>query len=68
MNWIPMNEKKPTKSGYYLVTYADFARKEDRVEVDSWDDLGEFWDVFGNYVKAWAELPEPYRRTQNEAD
>ena len=65
MYWIPMKKFQPMREGFYLVTYHHYARNEEIVDVDYWDDLGEFWDEHKDTVTAWAELPNPYREAQN---
>ena len=65
VNWIPMDVKQPSKPGQYLVTHYSKGDKEYTIDIDDWDDLGEFWELCGDSVTAWAELPEPYREAQN---
>lgn len=70
MNWIPMTKQKPSTGGYYLVTYCvkykEPMEAQFYVEVDYWDDLGEFWEVYRADVIAWAELPSPYKAERKE--
>ena len=65
-NWRPMKAHAPAKEGQYLVTYYSTGDKRNEIETDYWDDLGHFWEAFGDRVLAWAELPEPYTGDSND--
>lgn len=57
-HWIPVTERLPKRSGYYLVT-----RRTGTVNKCLYQD--GYW--YGNWtVTAWMPLPEPYK--EGEAD
>ena len=64
MNWIPMSEKKPSEEGFYLITYHHDTWNDEFIDVDYWDEVGEYWGDHNDTVTAWSELPEPYRKVQ----
>lgn len=59
--WVPVSERLPGNSGYYLVTCGDDARSQ---EVDLYHhEMNRFvmYDVI-----AWMPLPEPYKAERRE--
>ena len=66
IEWIPVTEQLPEKSGHYLVTLIDDDNGEPWVSADDYFVYG--WDDFGDEVVAWAEPPEPYRGLKNETE
>ena len=54
--WIPVSERLPVPGKIYLVTVLD--NGEPRVFIDAYFTYG--FSGNGEYVTAWAELPEPY--------
>lgn len=59
IEWIPVTERQPGKSGHYLVTLIDDNNGEPWVSADDYFVYG--WDDFGDEVVAWAEPPEPWK-------
>lgn len=57
--WIPIGDRPPEKNDRYMTTIC--------FENKSWVEMQYYngeWDFFDNYVVAWAELPEPYKRSE----
>lgn len=70
--WIPVEERLPEESAYYLVTIEDYgmpyswikwlASSDDyNIEKSEWRELDD-----GEKVIAWQPLPEPYRPERSE--
>ena len=71
MDWIPIAERLPEKSDYYLVSVRGYnPDKSEKIEfyVEEtyfWSDIKEFVrkngrPVYGK-INAWMDLPTPYR-------
>lgn len=67
MNWIPVSERLPEKSGLYLVTYREWDLWKgtwgiSHIRILSyWIDLKR-WNIKSPVdVRAWMPLPEPYQ-------
>ena len=60
IEWIPVTERLPEKSGHYLITVvSDVTDGEPTVFTDDYFVYG--WDDWGDDVVAWAIKPEPWR-------
>ena len=58
--WIPVSERLPEKTGWYLCTLSGHSRT--MVDICRFNTAnGKFWGGVIEYnVVAWAELPKPY--------
>lgn len=66
--WININERKPEKSGYYLITHKEPWLYDPGVSMGYYySDKGCFEYVDGEkYITAWMEIPKPYEGDLNE--
>lgn len=58
MEWHTNN---PKTTDLYLVTLNNPYAQERCVDADWFNAKISDWTRYGNYVVAWAELPEPYK-------
>ena len=65
--WIPVTERLPEKDGMYLVSISPSSRLEKRVDTDFYSHFG-VWQIFGKFVTAWCELPDPYKESEVDDD
>lgn len=67
--WHPFPKEKPTEEKQYLISFYVCEEKRSGVDIDFYNPEHDVWDVYddGAYtrVTAWAELPEPYNRRNN---
>lgn len=54
IDWHSYIEKKPEKTGYYIIYYTIL----NRVAFDFWHNDKQEWDKYGEYILAWAYLPK----------
>lgn len=69
IKWHPFPKEKPKKKGRYLVTAFDSEDKTVKpyVIVDRWrKKWGHFWATPDWDVLAWAKMPKPYRKPDQE--
>ena len=72
--WIPCSDKQPEEKGEYLISlciYAYGCRTTHETRIAVWNGEGWRFDTYSGvvaeyYVKAWQELPEPYREEADE--
>lgn len=60
--WIPVKERLPAESGYYLVAYRDKFSGNKLISIDFYTKCvaGEWWENdFGRTAICWMPLPEP---------
>lgn len=69
VDWHPFPKEKPTEEKQYLISFYVCEEKRSGVDIDFYNPEHDVWDVYddGAYtrVTAWAELPEPYNRRNN---
>lgn len=66
--WIPVEERLPEESGYYLVQLSEKLPNEDysdRVVVLYSEEDKDFM-CYSSLIIAWRSLPEPYRPERSE--
>lgn len=62
VEWIPVSERLPEQSGFYITTCRDIC--ENRVHTVGFDGVRKKW-VRGGVI-AWQPLPEPYKKEGDE--
>lgn len=65
--WIPVSERLPEKNGKYLVFLTNPVRnKSDNVFTGWYNVYDKEFETENSldYVKAWMQLPEPYRESE----
>lgn len=67
--WIPCEERLPSETEYYYVTWRDMSTSKNYVEMIEYDSVSQEWlgcisqaGLLGYDIIAWQPLPQPYKK------